>query len=247
MLDSKNVSDGAYKLWVYLGKLKRRYGRCVPSNRAMRLHVRVCERTIQRWKRELEAKGWLRQERRQRPHHREQTSCYAVRDVRTKCRPMQVSPPNVTPSVPLRGTLCSSEREESSRVSEIAAAVPPEGKNRPTKTEIEEVRRDWGKRPIDEAAIRRILLALAMRKCPYANFRLEAARRVREIRPANRIGFVIRLAESDQFCHKPTTQFDVREVRPANRIGFVIRWAGTLAVWQRMESGRLKVFPSLSR
>ena len=213
MPDSKNVSAGAYKLRVYMEALTTRYGRCVPSNRAMAGHFRVCKRTIQRWKRELEAKGWLRQERRQRPHHQEQTSCYVVRDLRTTCRRTQMSPPNVTPSVPLGGTFSSNEREKSSTVSEVAAAVLPEGKKQPTEMEIEEVRRDWGKRPIDRAAILKILLALYMRKSSYAEFRIEAARRVQEVQPANRVGFVIRLAESGEFYREQRSQFDDTEMK----------------------------------
>jgi hypothetical protein len=124
-----------------------------------------------------------------------------------------MSPPNVTPSVPLGGTFSSNEREKSSTVSEVAAAVLPEGKKQPTEMEIEEVRRDWGKRPIDRAAILKILLALYMRKSSYAEFRIEAARRVQEVQPANRVGFVIRLAESGEFYREQRSQFDDTEMK----------------------------------
>ena len=73
----------------------------------------------------------------------------------------------------------------------------------PGKEEIEQVLADWGKTPIDNGAILRILVPLNRRNCSYASFRPEAARRVREARPMNPIGFVIRLAESGEIYGEP--------------------------------------------
>jgi hypothetical protein len=193
----RSVPAGAYKLWVYMIALTQRYSVCKASNRAMADHFGVCLRAIQRWKRDLEAAGELRQKRRRRAHHREQTSLYEVRPIRpARCRPArnQMSSPNVTPSVPLRGAFCSSERTTTAAVA-----------TRPGKEEIEQVRADWGATEIDYEAIVRILVALAVQNCTYARFRLEAARRVREVRPTNRIGFVIHLAESGQIYGEPET------------------------------------------
>jgi hypothetical protein len=200
MPDSTGISAGAYKLWVYMSALKRRYGCLSVRNKKMYEHFGVSERTVQRWKRELEASGWLSQQRVYRPNGRERASQYDI--LRSTCRRTtrpKVSPRSVTPLNPLRGTSLSSEREASVppdlTPKKAAAAVAKQ----PSEAEIQEVRKDWGKRQIDRAAVVRVLVALAMRECSYASFRVEAARRVREVQPANRVGFVIRLAESGQF------------------------------------------------
>lgn len=189
-----SVADGPFRLLVYMQALQRRYGRCVPANRKMAEHFDVSVRTIQRWKRELESAGLIRQERRKRAHHQEQRSAYHILVDSKKCRTRQLvssnemSPRNVTPSVPLRGTSCSDEQQRRRYYSgpefkstERLASASREFKERttnpnpcgnekgsvqssnsqvssvknsePTEAEIAEVRRDWGKVPIDRNAI----------------------------------------------------------------------------------------------
>lgn len=231
-----SVADGPFRLVVYMQALERQYGRCVPANRKMAEHFDVSVRTIQRWKRELESAGLIRQERRKRPHHREQRSAYHILVDSRKCCTRQLassnemSSMNVTPSVPLRGTSCSNEQQrrryysgpEFKSTSRLAASrefrkrtTNPSGGQKgwvqnsnaqvssvknwaPTEAEIAEVRRDWGKVPIDRNAMVRILSGLKNRGIGYADFRRVAAQRVRQYQPLNRIGFVIRLAETGE-------------------------------------------------
>jgi hypothetical protein len=85
-----SVADGPFRLLVYMQALQRRYGRCVPANRKMAEHFDVSVRTIQRWKRELESAGLIRQERRKRAHHQEQRSAYHILVDSKKCRTRQL-------------------------------------------------------------------------------------------------------------------------------------------------------------